>query len=58
MKLFFTSVLVCLLISTSFAQIETCPAGVDPNAIPKFSGVPTLQSGMLYSKVRFTGTTM
>lgn len=45
MKLFFTSVLVCLLISTSFAQIETCPAGVDPNAIPKFSGVPTLQSG-------------
>lgn len=46
MKFNFTSVLVCLLISvTSSAQIESCPAGVDTNAIPKFSGVPTLQSG-------------
>jgi hypothetical protein len=29
----------------SFAQIETCPAGVNLNAIPKFPGVPTLVSG-------------
>ena len=30
---------------TSTAQIETCPAGVDLNAIPKFAGTPTLVSG-------------
>jgi len=30
---------------TSSAQIETCPAGIDLNAIPKFAGTPTLVSG-------------
>ncbi|HRI24412.1 MAG TPA: T9SS type A sorting domain-containing protein [Ferruginibacter sp.] len=45
MKLIFTSALACLTILTSSAQIESCPAGTDTNAIPKFSGVPSLVSG-------------
>jgi len=45
MKQIFTFVLVCFLVHTSSAQIETCPPGVDTNAIPKFSGIPTLVSG-------------
>ncbi len=45
MKSIFTSVLALLTVLTSSAQIESCPAGVDTNAIPKFSGVPSLESG-------------
>lgn len=45
MKIVFTLVIVCLCVLTSSAQFETCPAGANLNAIPKFAGVPTLVSG-------------
>jgi Secretion system C-terminal sorting domain len=45
MKKISTLVLVCLSILSASAQIETCPSGTNLNAIPKFSGVPTLVSG-------------
>ena len=45
MKRIFTLIVVCFIVLNSSAQIETCPAEVNLNAIPKFAGVPTLVSG-------------
>ncbi len=45
MKLIFTLCVTFLTASISQAQIETCPVGVNLNAIPKFAGVPILVSG-------------
>ncbi|HMI78047.1 MAG TPA: T9SS type A sorting domain-containing protein [Ferruginibacter sp.] len=45
MKKIFTLVVVCFAVLNAFAQIESCPAGTNLNAIPKFPGVPSLVSG-------------